>query len=423
MGNDSLLLPKIMIVEDDNLLRANLGHLFQHIGLEYCGVQNGVQALEKKEEFKPDAYFVDLEMPVMDGKKFMETVKREQPDSIFVVMTSHDEPHTIIDTMNLGVFHYIIKPIDPISYRAVVNEIAQELHNRRLARLFDQESDIRLREQLDWASYKRSKLTELDSLLELSKTTLNNIKYALFSGGGIGALITLVKMIRSSAEKKDSKYAISEELMTMLSENAQYIEKNANRLEDTLTLLNRDIEVKSEPISVPDLIKKLTECFYDFEKDEAEYIEERKLTFKIGNGKLLPRNLSVKVDLESFIVVFHELLVNALKYSETGSRINVYFSTKAGLFNLYVKNKFDNAYMDGISQEQEDLVKQPFYRLAKFIDEKVKTEKVFSGLGLTLADIVIRKHGGTFGIKNLTDHSMGEHPEEVILAALTLSTF
>lgn len=422
METETALLPKIMILEDDSLLRAHLGRLFQRIGLEYCEVQNGVQALEKKEEFKPDAYFVDLEMPLMGGKEFIETVKQEQPDSIFVVMTGNSEPNTIIDTMNLGVFDYIIKPIDHDAYKAVVDEISQELYKRRLTRLLEEESDMRLKKQLDWVSYKRSKLTELDSLLELSKITLNNIKYALFSGGGIGAMITLVKMIHGTAERTDSKYEISEDLMSMLAENTEYIEKNVTRLEDTLTLLNRDVVPKLEIFSVNELIDKLTECFRDFEKDEADYIKERGLRFKIGGKNNIPSDRALKVDLHSFTVVFHELLVNALKYSESGSVVDVYFSCRAGLFNLYVKNKFDNSYLEGISVEHEDLVKQPFYRLAKFIDEKVKTEKVFSGLGLTLADIVVRKHGGTFGIKNLVDHSIGDRPEMVVLAATTLST-
>ncbi|AYV54985.1 response regulator [Leptospira kmetyi] len=422
MKTESAILPKIMILEDDSLLRAHLGRFFRNLGLEYCEVQNGIQALEKKEEFKPDAYFVDLEMPMMGGRQFIETVKQEQPDSIFVVMTANSEPNTIIDTMNLGVFDYILKPIDHAEYKAVVDEIAQELYKRRLARLLEEESDIRLKKQLDWVSYKRSKLTELDSLLELSKITLNNIKYALFSGGGIGALIALVKMIHGSAEKKDSAYEISEDLMTMLAENTEYIEKNVTRLEDTLTLLNRDVAPKLEILSVTELVETLTECFRTFEKDECDSIEERKLRFKIGSKNKISQKQFVKVDLHSFTIVFHELLVNALKYSESGSVVDVYFSCGAGLFNLYVKNKFDPSYLNGISAEQEDLVKQPFYRLAKFIDEKVKTEKVFSGLGLTLADIVIRKHGGTFGIKNLMDHSIGDKPEMVVLAATTIST-
>lgn len=409
-----------MILEDDDLLRDTMIHMSKKIGLEYCEAKDGKQALSKVEEFKPDVFFVDLEMPVMDGKEFISKMKENSPDSLFVVMTAHAEPHTIIETMNLGVFDYILKPIDATHYKNLLKEVSEELKRRRVIQLFEEESTNRLKEQLGWVSYKRSRVTDLDSMIELSRTTLNNIKYALLSGGGIGTLISLVKMIRSSSKKVDSNYVISADLIDMLLESSDYIEKNINRLEESLTLLHREVAPHLKRISVSKLIERLTEHFQKFSLNEKEYLETKGLNFRMPNVNHNHYQDFVMVDLDSFLMIFYELLVNALKYSDKGGEVDVYFSSKSGLFNLYVKNNFDSNYLSGISADQESLVKQPFYRLAKFLDESVKTEGVFSGLGLTLVDIVARKHGGSFGIKNVTDHTISNKPETVVLAAITL---
>ncbi|PJZ52709.1 response regulator [Leptospira adleri] len=412
--------PRVMILEDDDLLRDTMIHMSKKIGLEYCEAKDGKQALSKVEEFKPDVFFVDLEMPVMDGKEFISKMKENSPDSLFVVMTAHAEPHTIIETMNLGVFDYILKPIDATHYKNLLKEVSEELKRRRVIQLFEEESTNRLKEQLGWVSYKRSRVTDLDSMIELSRTTLNNIKYALLSGGGIGTLISLVKMIRSSSKKVDSNYVISADLIDMLLESSDYIEKNINRLEESLTLLHREVAPHLKRISVSKLIERLTEHFQKFSLNEKEYLETKGLNFRMPNVNHNHYQDFVMVDLDSFLMIFYELLVNALKYSDKGGEVDVYFSSKSGLFNLYVKNNFDSNYLSGISADQESLVKQPFYRLAKFLDESVKTEGVFSGLGLTLVDIVARKHGGSFGIKNVTDHTISNKPETVVLAAITL---
>lgn len=409
-----------MILEDDDLLRDTMIHMSKKMGLEYCEAKDGKQALSKVEEFKPDVFFVDLEMPVMDGKEFISKMKENSPDSLFVVMTAHAEPHTIIETMNLGVFDYILKPIDATHYKNLLKEVSEELKRRRVIQLFEEESTNRLKEQLGWVSYKRSRVTDLDSMIELSRTTLNNIKYALLSGGGIGTLISLVKMIRSSSKKVDSNYVISADLIDMLLESSDYIEKNINRLEESLTLLHREVAPHLKRISVSKLIERLTEHFQKFSLNEKEYLETKGLNFRMPNVNHNHYQDFVMVDLDSFLMIFYELLVNALKYSDKGGEVDVYFSSKSGLFNLYVKNNFDSNYLSGISADQESLVKQPFYRLAKFLDESVKTEGVFSGLGLTLVDIVARKHGGSFGIKNVTDHTISNKPETVVLAAITL---
>jgi signal transduction histidine kinase len=57
----------------------------------------------------------------------------------------------------------------------------------------------------------------------------------------------------------------------------------------------------------------------------------------------------------------------------------------------------------GVPPEYEKIVFEPFYRLSKLVYEQFKT--LDFGLGLTLIEKIIIKHGGDVVLKNIIDHS------------------
>lgn len=102
----------------------------------------------------------------------------------------------------------------------------------------------------------------------------------------------------------------------------------------------------------------------------------------------------INADSDSLGRIFNELLINCLKYSAKNSVINVYISVSAGYLNINLKNEFDPQSVPGIPKNKELLVKQPFYRLAGFVEENLEEEEYFTGLGLTIVDFVIKNTVG-----------------------------
>jgi len=61
---------------------------------------------------KPDFIFIDMEMPLMDGKETIKRLKPSLPDSKFIMVTAHGEKDMVVELLNLGVHGYIKKPYD-----------------------------------------------------------------------------------------------------------------------------------------------------------------------------------------------------------------------------------------------------------------------------------------------------------------------
>ncbi len=105
---------KILIIEDEKLIRNNLRFILEHNGY-YCAVaEDGFEGLEKIKQFKPALVLCDLMMPRMNGFELLAEV-RKLPDSInvpFVFITARADEKDKREGMNLGADDYITKPFN-----------------------------------------------------------------------------------------------------------------------------------------------------------------------------------------------------------------------------------------------------------------------------------------------------------------------
>lgn len=103
--------PSILIVEDDRLTRESLakalsGDYFIHTA------GNGVDALSLLEKETIDVVITDVKMPLKDGMKILETVKRASPDIIIIMVTGFATVESAVDAMKKGAYDYITKPVN-----------------------------------------------------------------------------------------------------------------------------------------------------------------------------------------------------------------------------------------------------------------------------------------------------------------------
>ena len=75
---------------------------------------NGREALDKliRNEFQPDLIFLDLNMPLMSGKQFLEELKNyeELMKIPVVILSTSSDSKSIMETKALGAKHFITKP-------------------------------------------------------------------------------------------------------------------------------------------------------------------------------------------------------------------------------------------------------------------------------------------------------------------------
>ncbi|EMJ98579.1 MULTISPECIES: response regulator [unclassified Leptospira] len=408
----------ILIIEDQEENRELIARLARSFGVEADTAPDGKIGSEMAEKADYSLYLVDLEMPVMNGFDFIKKIQEKKPESLFIVISGNDVPEIIIEVMKLGIFDYLIKPINRERLYQVLNRISEFIRLKESERILIQENEERLKAQLNWILYKQSWLTDLEKNVDLSKSTLNNLKQSFFSGGGFGAIVSIVEMLQASAKREESGYNFSSDVIELLFENTFYVKKGLSSLEKSLSILNKDFQNSLRKTNSSEIYDLLEKSRLHLENSNQQY-REKKNVF-IPQITPPPNGFNLDVDADSLSRIFSELLVNSLKYSSNNSVINIYLSVSGGYLNINLKNEFDLRSVPGIPKNKELLVKQPFYRLAGFVDETLEGEEYFTGLGLTIVDFVIKKHGGIFSIHNVLDHSIGEKPVEVVLATVSL---
>lgn len=101
---------KILIVDDDQLLRDVVGQYLSKSGYEVV-IPNS--ALESLEIFKPGEFalaVIDLVMPDIGGIELMESFISKDPNIKIVIMTGYPTVDSAYKAMVDGVFEYVIKP-------------------------------------------------------------------------------------------------------------------------------------------------------------------------------------------------------------------------------------------------------------------------------------------------------------------------
>lgn len=409
----------ILILEDAEEIRALLLQICKTLGIAAEGYANGKQALEAAREKEFAAFIVDLETPLIKGQDFIREIKSFLEDPIILVQTGNNQPDTIIEVMKLGVLDYLIKPVDIHVFGHCMKRIVEYTQKKATEKVLQEETEARLRAQLDWILYKQSWMSDLEKTVDISKVTLNNIKQTFLSGGGFGAIVSLIEILETSAKFEGQNCVLPKEIADLLFVNNQTVHDTLKCLEKSMDILNRDIAKEKDTMTVSDFFDLIERTVDNANQKMENILNEKSLSLSFHKS-LHSNTIEIEVDRSSIQLILEELIVNAAKYSRKNSKILIYDKIQNGMLNLSIKNEFDSKSIPGVPRDKEILVKQPFYRLTGFIYESLPMETFFSGLGLTIVDFVARKHSGTFQISNILDHSVSEIPVETVLASLSL---
>lgn len=120
--------PSILIVEDDRLTRESLAKALSGDYIIHTA-GNGVDALSLLEKETIDVIITDVKMPLKDGMKILETVKRASPDIIIIMVTGYATVESAVDAMKKGAYDYITKPVN---IDRLLMLIEKAIENKRL---------------------------------------------------------------------------------------------------------------------------------------------------------------------------------------------------------------------------------------------------------------------------------------------------
>ena len=111
---------RILIVDDDQVSRVQLGALLDPLGHEVQYAPNGEVALRMYTQRKFHACVVDLFMPVKNGLQTIRDLKDHDPDARIVAITGMDNDMNLELAEEFGAVQRLTKPVDPEKLRTAV---------------------------------------------------------------------------------------------------------------------------------------------------------------------------------------------------------------------------------------------------------------------------------------------------------------
>jgi len=101
---------RILIAEDETIIRLDLRDLLERAGHEVCAeARDGVEAVELARSERPDLAVLDVKMPRLDGIDAARTILDERQIPI-VMVTAYGQDELVARAVEAGVFGYLVKP-------------------------------------------------------------------------------------------------------------------------------------------------------------------------------------------------------------------------------------------------------------------------------------------------------------------------
>lgn len=103
---------RVLIAEDDAIVRIDLRAVLEGNGLEVCGeARDGVEAVEVACAVEPEVIVMDVKMPRLDGIEAARRILAQRSVAI-VMLTGFGQEHLVERAVDAGVFGFLVKPFD-----------------------------------------------------------------------------------------------------------------------------------------------------------------------------------------------------------------------------------------------------------------------------------------------------------------------
>lgn len=107
-------MPTVLITDDTAFMRMTLKNILSKNGYDVVGeAEDGLQAIEKYKELKPNLVTMDITMPNLDGISAIKEIMKGDPEAKIVVVSAMGQKSLVIEALNAGAKDFIVKPFQP----------------------------------------------------------------------------------------------------------------------------------------------------------------------------------------------------------------------------------------------------------------------------------------------------------------------
>ena len=337
---------KILVVDDEAMVRRNCEKILTHKGYEVNIAESGEMALEKLRQQEFHVILMDLKMPGMDGNELLKIVRQEFPRIVPVIITGYATVDSAVQSMKEGAYDYIPKPFTTEELLLVVKNAMEKRS------LIDQAEKLR---------------REKEALILM---VYHELKAPIASVHGY-----LQNVLQSPLPEKEMKMI------------ARCYERTTGMIElvNDLLGMNRFLEKRNKNTFVTLRINEILPQFIEAVQDE---ISKNNITIHCSLPDELPL---VKGNREDLQTAFVNLIRNSVRYNKPGGRIEIFAVAKEDSIAVIIADT-------GIGISADDLPRifDEFFRI-----KNEQTRQITgTGLGLAIVKNIIEFHGGHIEVKS-----------------------
>jgi len=133
----------LLYVEDDHAIRDLVTFVLRQKfpGLTLLLAENGRQGLTLYEQNRPEIVLTDIRMPVLDGIRMAREIRSLNSEARIIVLSANSDTNRLIEAIDIGINHYVLKPIDTAKLVAAIDHCLSGVRMERQIR--QQEEHIR----------------------------------------------------------------------------------------------------------------------------------------------------------------------------------------------------------------------------------------------------------------------------------------
>lgn len=117
---------KVLLADDHALFRAGIASLLTAAGHEVLGeAGDGIEALERTRELRPDLVLMDIGMPRCGGLEATRLIKAEMPETKIVIVTVSQDEADLFEAVKSGAQGYLLKDMSNEDFERTLEGIAE----------------------------------------------------------------------------------------------------------------------------------------------------------------------------------------------------------------------------------------------------------------------------------------------------------
>lgn len=117
---------KVLAIDDSATIRTLLKVALESYNFEVALAENGQVGLDTLSSFSPDVIITDINMPVMDGFQFIETLREHEKFGALpiIVLSTESSPEMKKRARDIGATGWIVKPFEKSLLVNAINRVA-----------------------------------------------------------------------------------------------------------------------------------------------------------------------------------------------------------------------------------------------------------------------------------------------------------